>query len=542
MDKNIKILLCTFFFSSIFIIGTFAAESSNLTISPDNYDYGKVTVDEFEDKTFRVKNEGADDIEIRDVKINGLDKTEFDIQDDDCDGETLEENQSCNIELRFEPDEAGEKEAELYVNSDDGFKEAAIEGTAEAKDSAIKLGDDEIEFEDTIEGYISMETLRISNNGDHKFEIEKIDITGSDQDEFKIIDNNDCEDKELDIDDVCMITIEFEPDSEGDKTAQIEFEVDDSDANSVVDIEAKAIAREDGIYISDNKEDVGKVDVGETSDFEIRVENLTSNVYSIDKITIEGSTDFLIEEDLCTDKNIAKNSDKYDDHCEITIEFAPQWGGQKVATLVVENEDNDNSPLKIPLIGEGVGIENTPGEDVEGDTFESYITNLYEFNVVSGYSDGLYHPERKVTRAQMAKFVVNAFELSINQSGTSFSDVNSDHLLFKYIQTLKNLDIIQGYSDGTYGPDDSVTRGQVTKFVVLALEKAGYTVPTTSNNAFSDVVEGYTFFEYINQLADLKVNDENIINGYSNGDFGPDDELTRGQMAKIVWNSMQLLQ
>ncbi|MBD3362590.1 hypothetical protein GF362_02625 [Candidatus Dojkabacteria bacterium] len=51
--------------------------------------------------------------------------------------------------------------------------------------------------------------------------------------------------------------------------------------------------------------------------------------------------------------------------------------------------------------------------DIEDNMFKEYITNLYNDEIISGYSDGLYHPEKEVTRGAMAKFVRRGFNKRI---------------------------------------------------------------------------------------------------------------------------------
>ncbi|MCA9386188.1 S-layer homology domain-containing protein, partial [Candidatus Dojkabacteria bacterium] len=111
--------------------------------------------------------------------------------------------------------------------------------------------------------------------------------------------------------------------------------------------------------------------------------------------------------------------------------------------------------------------------DICNSIFKDYIENLYNEGVVNGYSNGNYGPADPVTRAQMAKFVVLAFDFDLITSGASFPDVMNSDSLYPYIQTLKNKGIISGYGDGTFRPGEVVNREQVTKFVVNAMKEQG---------------------------------------------------------------------
>ena len=151
-----------------------------------------------------------------------------------------------------------------------------------------------------------------------------------------------------------------------------------------------------------------------------------------------------------------------------------------------------------------------------------------------------YRPDEYVNREQMSKFIVKAFSFTTNESLTpDFPDIDPKSKFIAEINTLKALNIVTGYSDGTYRPSNFVTRAEVTKFVGLSIHQKGIDISGELPNIFPDVSNDNTFAYYINYLAQNKVNETPIISGFSDGTFGPDLSLTRGQMAKIIWNSME---
>jgi len=176
--------------------------------------------------------------------------------------------------------------------------------------------------------------------------------------------------------------------------------------------------------------------------------------------------------------------------------------------------------------------------DVEMDnTFYNYIQYLYKLAIVDGYSDGEYKADETVTRGQLAKFVVNAFQIPVMMGGEAFSDVDMDNTFYVHIQTLKNAGIVSGFTGGEFRPDEEVTRSQATKYIVNAGNFYSADNLATSNDCFDDV-DGHSLEEYICALADYNDDEvQAIIGGYSDGNFGPEDPLTRGQMAKIILNA-----
>ncbi|MBD3363457.1 hypothetical protein GF362_07115, partial [Candidatus Dojkabacteria bacterium] len=72
-----------------------------------------------------------------------------------------------------------------------------------------------------------------------------------------------------------------------------------------------------------------------------------------------------------------------------------------------------------------IQITSQPLPDIEGSVFEEHILELFNEGIISGYSDGMYHEEREVTRGAMAKFVKNAFGIETDTSCGDFPDVES---------------------------------------------------------------------------------------------------------------------
>jgi hypothetical protein len=121
-----------------------------------------------------------------------------------------------------------------------------------------------------------------------------------------------------------------------------------------------------------------------------------------------------------------------------------------------------------------------------------------------------------------------------------FSDVPVGSTFYEFIRCLACRGIINGYPDGTFRPNNNVTRGQLSKIVT---NSAGFSDPATQ--MFEDVPPGSTFFDYIGRLAS-----RGYINGYPCGGpgepcvppgnlpyFRPNANATRGQISKIVSNA-----
>ena len=111
--------------------------------------------------------------------------------------------------------------------------------------------------------------------------------------------------------------------------------------------------------------------------------------------------------------------------------------------------------------------------DVEGTDFEDAVTRLAALEILSGYADGTFKPEKTITRAEFAKIMVNVLGVGeaakYAQGPTKFADVPENHWATGYINVATDTKIINGYGNGNFGPQDQVTYAQAVTMIVRAL-------------------------------------------------------------------------
>ena len=144
---------------------------------------------------------------------------------------------------------------------------------------------------------------------------------------------------------------------------------------------------------------------------------------------------------------------------------------------------------------------------------------LSGLGIVSGGSDGNYYPDQGLTRAQFCKLAVLAGGHGDQVSGsayrTLFSDVAGSHWAASYINLACEEGLVSGYGNGTFGPDDPVTVGQV---VTVVLRLLGYT---------TDQVGPFWPEDYMVLGERL-----GLLEGVSDD---PDHALTRGEAALMLY-------
>ncbi|MDQ3930126.1 MAG: S-layer homology domain-containing protein [Chloroflexota bacterium] len=191
----------------------------------------------------------------------------------------------------------------------------------------------------------------------------------------------------------------------------------------------------------------------------------------------------------------------------------------------------------------------------QSNPFYSFVRCLACQEIVSGYSDGSFRPNERITRGQAAKIIANAANYSdeIPSDRQTFADVPPDSPFWLYIERVYAHEAIGGYPCGAegelcpgiyYRPGAYLTRGQLAK---IATNVAGYE-DAPSGQTFNDVPPGSPFYTYIERAAA-----HDVISGYACGGTNPDtseaepcpgayfrpaSNVTRGQTAKIVANSL----
>ena len=108
--------------------------------------------------------------------------------------------------------------------------------------------------------------------------------------------------------------------------------------------------------------------------------------------------------------------------------------------------------------------------DTAGHWAEDWVEALKADGLTSGYPDGTYRPDRSVTRAEMAVFLLKAKHGANYQppavDHSRFSDVGDGYWAKAWIEELAAEGITAGYPDGTYRPDNAVTRAEMSVFLV----------------------------------------------------------------------------
>ncbi len=169
--------------------------------------------------------------------------------------------------------------------------------------------------------------------------------------------------------------------------------------------------------------------------------------------------------------------------------------------------------------------------DMNGHWSNSVVSLLANHGIISGYADGSFKPENKVTRAEYFKMISYFISKYSASSDPVFADVSPDDWFYPYISRLFDAKIVTGY-DGRINPDNEITREEAAAIIFRLLKYKGF-----------DFVSSYVFDDMntVSPWASEAVGSLGaigVINGYNNA-FSPLNNLTRAEAASMIANLIQ---
>ena len=161
-----------------------------------------------------------------------------------------------------------------------------------------------------------------------------------------------------------------------------------------------------------------------------------------------------------------------------------------------------------------------------------YVYSHKDLTYIIGYPDKGVHPNGDLTRAEAAMIFYRLYDgdypsFTRRMSNGTFKDVSAKNWFYEPVETLYNIGLLEGKSKDTFAPNAPISRAE---FAALAARFQN--LKYTSGKVFSDVEKGHWAYSYINAASEA-----GWIQGYPDGTFRPDKEITRTETVTLV-NSM----
>lgn len=162
--------------------------------------------------------------------------------------------------------------------------------------------------------------------------------------------------------------------------------------------------------------------------------------------------------------------------------------------------------------------------DIAGNWAETSIKQMVSLGAISGYSDGSFKPANNITRAEFTTVLVKAFKLEA-KNGKVYTDT-SNHWAKDYITTAAANNIVNGYNDTRFGPDDFITREQMAVMIVNAAR-------------LTKMIDGEEFIDHAQispwaQDAIATASSNKILTGYLDNSFKPQINTTRAEAVTAI--------
>lgn len=161
----------------------------------------------------------------------------------------------------------------------------------------------------------------------------------------------------------------------------------------------------------------------------------------------------------------------------------------------------------------------------------SYVKELKAKNIINGYEDNSFRPSNKVTREECVKMMVEITGVLDAQAVCDFDDVENGKWFAPYIASAVKAGIIKGVNETNFGTGSYITREDVAVIVNRILKlNADFDI---SKIADSDKISDYA----VSSVAALYKN--GILSGDENGAFRPKDNITRAEIAKVIYMALE---
>ena len=270
-----------------------------------------------------------------------------------------------------------------------------------------------------------------------------------------------------------------------------------------------------------------------------------SNNYSL----VVAPVDFSIS---CTYGTTTVEVSKFNDYVERAVAIPEGVDPSKITTGVVLNPDGSFS--HIPTVVEVIdgkyyakmnSLTNSTYtviwnpitfKDVENHWAKGDVNEVGSRLIDKGVGEGNFAPDRAITRSEFAAMLASALGLKHTSTIDKFSDVDKQNTYYNQIYAAYDYGIITGYTNGKFGPNDTITREQAMSMLGKAMEITGMNTKVSEadiNASLKLLSDSSTISPYARKATAICVKN-GIFGGDAKGRITPKDNFTRAQAASVI--------
>ena len=159
----------------------------------------------------------------------------------------------------------------------------------------------------------------------------------------------------------------------------------------------------------------------------------------------------------------------------------------------------------------------------------AYLPELREAGIISGDTEGFFHPDSNITRAELCKILTSAFSFGERETVPAFSDVTAEDWYFDAVQSAVKSGFFKGVSGDYFGAGEPVTRQDMAVVMARICTMRGITVPAGPAEPYQDEAQIADYAR--SAVADMGL--LGLMNGYDSR-FAPEENVTRAQTVKVI--------
>jgi hypothetical protein len=180
--------------------------------------------------------------------------------------------------------------------------------------------------------------------------------------------------------------------------------------------------------------------------------------------------------------------------------------------------------------------------DLNGHWARNSVERMAARMIADGAAPDQFQPDKAITRAELAAFLIRALGLSTTDAGRAgeFNDVSGTDWFAGAVQSAAAMKLVQGYGDGSFRPGEAVTRQELAVMVQRAAELAGTAPASASGLQHPPYSDGAAIAGWAKTAVDA-LTSQGLLSGLPDGSFAPGGQATRAECLYLLDNLLTRL-